>query len=127
MTTLANTHPTLLDLRARLGENDKIAMVIEALNQSNEIYDDLVMLPGTDLTGGPITTAGTITHANSAVTPGTYGDSANTVTLAINARGHITSAVAQLLAAAWGALTGIPAAIVNASSAMLTYSFLSCG
>ena len=51
MATLASTHPTLLDFKARLGENDKIATVIEALNQSNEIYSDLVMLPGTDLTG----------------------------------------------------------------------------
>ncbi len=51
MATLANTHPTLLDFKARLGEDEKIAPVIEMLAQQNEIYDDLVLLPATDLTG----------------------------------------------------------------------------
>jgi hypothetical protein len=51
MAILANTHPTLLDFKARLDENDRIANVIEMLSQTNEAYDDLVMLPGTDLTG----------------------------------------------------------------------------
>jgi hypothetical protein len=51
MAILASTHPTLLDLKARLDENDKIAQIIETLAQTNEAYEDMVMLPGTDLTG----------------------------------------------------------------------------
>lgn len=51
MATLSNTHPTLLDFKSRLDENDKIAPVIEMLAQMNEMYDDLVVLPATDLTG----------------------------------------------------------------------------
>lgn len=66
---------------------------------------------GTDLTGGPITTAGTIVHAASGVTGGTYGDASHTVTVAVNARGHITTIAANVIAATWAAITGIPAAI----------------
>lgn len=51
MPTLSAIHPTLLDFKSRLDSNDKIADIIEILNQTNEMYDDLVMLPGTDLTG----------------------------------------------------------------------------
>jgi hypothetical protein len=52
MATLSAIHPTLLDFKARLGPDGKIVSdIIEILNQSNEVYDDLVFLPGTDLTG----------------------------------------------------------------------------
>jgi hypothetical protein len=51
MAILANTHPTLLDFKARLDENDKVGQIIEMLAQTNEAYEDMVMLPGTDLTG----------------------------------------------------------------------------
>ena len=47
---------------------------------------------GTGLTGGPITTNGTISLANTAVTPGVYGDSANSAQITIDAQGRITSA-----------------------------------
>jgi len=47
---------------------------------------------GTGLTGGPITTTGTISIANTGVTPATYGSSSASAQIAVNAQGQITSA-----------------------------------
>ena len=47
---------------------------------------------GTGLTGGPITSNGTISLANTAVSPGVYGDSANAVQITVDAQGRLTSA-----------------------------------
>jgi len=47
---------------------------------------------GTGLTGGPITTTGTISIANTGVSAASYGTSASVPTIAINAQGQITSA-----------------------------------
>ena len=46
---------------------------------------------GTGLTGGPITSTGTISIANTGATAGTYGTPARTVTQVVNAQGQITS------------------------------------
>ena len=46
---------------------------------------------GTGLTGGPITSSGTISIANTGAVAGTYGNAARTVTQAVNAQGQITS------------------------------------
>lgn len=51
MAALSTTHPTLLDFKARLDPDDKVARVIEILNQQNEILDDMVWLEGNELTG----------------------------------------------------------------------------
>ncbi|MBX2897846.1 MAG: tail fiber domain-containing protein [Cyclobacteriaceae bacterium] len=45
---------------------------------------------GTGLTGGPITTSGTISLANTAVTPGTYGSATQVPRVVIDAQGRIT-------------------------------------
>lgn len=47
---------------------------------------------GTGLTGGPITSNGTIELANTAVSAGTYGDSANSVQITVDAQGRLTGA-----------------------------------
>jgi hypothetical protein len=47
---------------------------------------------GTGLTGGPITSSGTISLANTAVTAGTYGGNTNVSVVTIDAQGRITGA-----------------------------------
>jgi hypothetical protein len=47
---------------------------------------------GTGLTGGPITTTGTISLANTTVSAGVYGDAANVPQVTFNAQGQATSA-----------------------------------
>ena len=51
MTTLATTHPTLLDLTKRLDPNGKIDTIVEMLTQTNEILDDMVWVEGNLPTG----------------------------------------------------------------------------
>lgn len=51
MSTLSATHPTLLDFKAALDPNDKVATVIEMLAQTNEVLQDAVVQEGNLLTG----------------------------------------------------------------------------
>lgn len=51
MATLANTHPTLLDLTKRLDPNGKIDTIAEMLSQTNEILEDMVWMEGNLPTG----------------------------------------------------------------------------
>lgn len=51
MTTLAATHPTLLDVAKRLDPNGKVDTIVEMLTQTNEILDDAVWLEGNLPTG----------------------------------------------------------------------------
>jgi hypothetical protein len=48
---LAATHPTLMDVKNRLGPDNKVATVIEMLSQTNECNDDAVWLEANELTG----------------------------------------------------------------------------
>ena len=51
MSTLATTHPTLLDVATRSDTDGKIAQIAEILNQTNEILEDAVWVEGNLPTG----------------------------------------------------------------------------
>jgi len=68
---------------------------------------------GTGLTGGPITTTGTIAISNTTVTAASYG-AANTVgTFTVNAQGQLTAAANSAIAISVGAVSGAVPNTVN--------------
>ena len=52
---------------------------------------------GVGLTGGPITSSGTIALANTAVTPGSYGSATEAVALTVDQQGRLTAASESLI------------------------------
>ena len=76
---------------------------------------------GTGLTGGPITTTGTISLANTAVTAGSYGTASQVSQVTIDAQGRITSASNVTIAIANSAVSGLGTmAIQNANAVAIT-------
>src|ERR1044072_4832085 len=51
MATLATTHPTLLDLSRVMDPDGKVTSIVEILNETNEILDDMVWQAGNLITG----------------------------------------------------------------------------
>lgn len=51
MSVLADTHPTLLDLAKRMDPDNRIADIVEILNQTNEVLEDMVWVEGNLVTG----------------------------------------------------------------------------
>src|SRR5678809_434057 len=51
MATLADTHPTLLDLARRTDPDGRIADIVEILNQQHGVLEDMVWLEGNLVTG----------------------------------------------------------------------------
>jgi hypothetical protein len=68
---------------------------------------------GTGLTGGPITTSGTISLANTAVTAGSYGNASTVGTFTVNAQGQLTAASNTAIAISVGAVSGAVPNTVN--------------
>ena len=56
MAALTSTNPTLLDLARRTDPDGKIAMIVEILNETNEVLDDMVWVEGNLVTGNRTTT-----------------------------------------------------------------------
>jgi len=76
---------------------------------------------GTGLTGGPITTTGTIALANTAVTAGIYGDASTVPQVTINAQGQATSVANVTISIANSAVTGLGTmSIQNANAVTIT-------
>ena len=61
---------------------------------------------GTGLTGGPITTSGTILMADTAVTPASYGSATQTGTFTVDQQGRLTAAGNTTITPAFSSLTG---------------------
>ena len=76
---------------------------------------------GTGLTGGPITTTGTIALANTTVTAGTYGNASTVAQVTINAQGQATNVVNVAISIANSAVTGLGTmATQNANAVVVT-------
>jgi len=65
--------------------------VWEKVDNSEVVYVSNVAT-GTGLTGGPITSTGTISLANTTVTAGSYGSATEVPTFIVNAQGQLTNA-----------------------------------
>jgi hypothetical protein len=76
---------------------------------------------GTGLTGGPITSTGNISLANTAVVAATYGSANNVSQVTIDAQGRITSASNVAIAIANSAVSGLGTmSTQNASAVAIT-------
>jgi len=76
---------------------------------------------GTGLTGGPVTSSGTISIANTAVTAGSYGNASTVGTFTVNAQGQLTAASNTSIAIAVGAVSGaVPNTITISTGTGLT-------
>ena len=94
--------------------------VWEKVDNSEVIYVSNVAT-GTGLTGGPITTTGTVSLANTAVTIGTYGDATNVASLTVDQQGRLTSASNVTISISNTAVTGLGTmSTQNANSVSIT-------
>lgn len=69
---------------------------------------------GTGLTGGPITTTGTVSIANTTVVAGNYGSVSETLTASVNAQGQLTALADVAIAISGSQVTDLSAIIAAA-------------
>jgi hypothetical protein len=69
---------------------------------------------GTGLTGGPITSTGTISIDVTGVTAATYGSATATPVITVNAQGQITSATSTTITPAVASITGLGTGVATA-------------
>jgi hypothetical protein len=75
---------------------------------------------GTGLTGGPITTTGTISLANTAVTAGSYGNGSTVGTFTVDAQGRLTAASNTSIAISASAITSGTLGVANGGTGVTT-------
>jgi len=71
------------------------------------------IIAGTGLSGGTITTTGTIAISSTAVSAGSYGSATSSPTLTVNAQGQLTAASNVTITPAWTSITGIPTTLAG--------------
>jgi len=75
---------------------------------------------GTGLTGGPITSTGTVSLANTTVTSGSYGNAATVATFTVNSQGQLTAAANSSIAIAASQITSGQLAVANGGTGTAT-------
>ena len=77
---------------------------------------------GTGLTGGPITSSGTISIANTAVSAGSYGSQSAVGTFTVNAQGQLTAASSTPIAIAASQITSGTLPVAQGGTGIASYT-----
>jgi hypothetical protein len=91
--TITNTAPDQVVTLTQGGTTTITGTYPNFTISSSDAYSGTVtsVATGTGLTGGPITSSGTISIANTAVTAASYGAASKTLTATVNAQGQLTA------------------------------------